>query len=352
LAIANPFYTEEFHGPYELVGLGDFELEEGGVIPDLELAISTHGELNAARDNCILVPTWYSGTHEVMNRVYIGPERALDPSRWFIVVANQIGNGLSTSPHTVDGPHAGPAFPKVRIGDDVRAQERLLRERFGVEELALVVGGSMGAQQTWEWAVRYPDRVRRAAPIAGTAQNTHHDLLYTQTLMDAITSDPGFREGRYASSAEVAAGLRYHGRIAAVMGWSTEWYKQELWRRTGDFETFEDFTRDFTHGYHEVLDPNSLLAMAWKWQRADVARNTGGDLAAALGRIEAVVYAMPISEDMFFPPRDVEAEVALVPRGELRVIDSLDGHMGLIATDPGYLPQVEANLRELLAREA
>ena len=352
MAIENPFYTEELHGPYELVGLGDFELEEGGVIPGLEIAVSTHGELNAARDNCILVPTWYSGTHQIMEQVYIGPGRALDPADWFIVVANQIGNGLSSSPHNVTGPHAGPAFPKVRIADDVRAQERLLRERFGVEELALVVGGSMGAQQTWEWAVRYPDRVRRAAPIAGTAQNTQHDFLYTQTLMDALMADPGWQGGAYASHLDVAEGLRMHGRIAAVMGWSTEWYKQELWRRTGEFETFEDFTRDFTHGYHEVLDPNSLLTMGWKWQRADVALNTGGDLAAALGRIEAIVYAMPISEDMFFPPRDVEAEVALVPNGELRVIDSLDGHMGLIATDPGYLPQVEANLRELLAREA
>ncbi|MFM7552880.1 MAG: alpha/beta fold hydrolase [Actinomycetota bacterium] len=352
MAIDNPFYTAELHGPYELVGLGDFELEEGGVIPGLEIAVSTHGTLNAARDNCILVPTWYSGTHQIMEQVYIGPGRALDPADWFIVVANQIGNGLSSSPHNVTGPHAGPAFPRVRIGDDVRAQERLLRERFRVEELALVVGGSMGAQQTWEWAVRYPDRVRRAAPIAGTAQNTHHDFLYTQTLMDALTADPGWQGGAYASHLDVAEGLRMHGRIAAVMGWSTEWYKQELWRRTGEFPTFEDFTREFTHGYHEVLDPNSLLTMGWKWQHADAARSTGGDLAAALGRIEAVVYAMPISEDMFFPPRDVAAEVALVPKGELRVIESLDGHMGLIATDPGYLPQVEANLRELLAREA
>jgi homoserine O-acetyltransferase len=346
-----PFYTEEFHGPFTLHGLGDFELEEGDVLPNLQLAVSTQGELNAARDNCILVPTWYSGTHQIMEQVYIGPDRVLNPDEYFIVCVNQIGNGLSSSPHNVDGAHAGPNFPKVRIGDDVRAQEQMLREVFGIEELALVVGGSMGAQQTWEWAVRFPDKVKRAAPIAGTARNTHHDFLYTQSLMDAITADPGWNAGNYGSLDEVAAGLRLHGRLAGVMGWSTEWYKQECWRRTGDFPTFEDFTRDFTHGYHEVLDPNSLLAMGWKWQRADVARNTGGDLAAALGRITAPVYAMPISEDMFFPPRDVEHEIAMVPNGELRVIDSIDGHMGLIATDPGYLPQVEANLAELLALE-
>jgi homoserine O-acetyltransferase len=346
-----PFYTEEFHGAFTLHGLGDFALEEGGFLPDLQLAVSTHGTLNAARDNCILVPTWYSGTHQIMEQVYIGTDRVLNPDEYFIVVVNQIGNGLSSSPHNVTGSHAGPNFPKVTIGDDVRAQEQLLREVFGVEQLALVVGGSMGAQQTWEWAVRFPDKVLRAAPIAGTARNTHHDFLYTQSLMDAITADPGWNAGTYGSPDEVAAGLRLHGRLAGVMGWSTEWYKQECWRRVGDFPTFDDFTREFTHGYHEVLDPNSLLAMGWKWQHADVGRNAGGSLGAALGRIKAKVYAMPISEDMFFPPRDIADEIALVPDGEMRVITSIDGHMGLIATDPGYLPQIELHLRELLAQE-
>ena len=349
MAIENPFYTPEVHGPYELCSLGDFALDEGGVLPDLKLAYTTVGTLNEARDNAILIPTWYSGTHEVMQRVYVGPERVLDPNRYFIIIVNQIGNGLSSSPHNVEGAHAGPNFPKVRISDDVRAQERLVRESFGIETLALVVGGSMGAQQVWEWAVRFPKMVLRAAPIAGTAQNTPHDFLYTQNLIDAITHDPGWNNGAYASPSEVVTGLRLHGRFAAVLGWSTEWFKQEHWRRTGDFATLEDFQREFTEGYHEPLDPNSLLSMAWKWQRSDVARNTDGDLQAALGRITATVFAMPISEDMFFPPRDVAYEIAMVPHGELRVIESIDGHMGLMATDPGYLPQVEANLRELLS---
>ena len=348
MALVNPFYTPEIHGPYESYTIGDFELEEGGLLPDLQLAYSVSGTLNAARDNAILVPTWYSGTHEIMNSVYVGPEHALDPRKYMVIVINQIGNGLSTSPHNVTGDHAMANFPKIRIGDDVRAQEQLLREVFGIDELALVVGGSMGAQQVWEWAVRYPEKVRRAAPIAGTAQNTPHDFLYTQNLIDAITHDPGWRGGDYASPKDVASGLRLHGRFAAVMSWSTEWFKQEHWRRAGDFTTLEQFQREFTEAYHEPLDPNSLLTMAWKWQHADVARNTNGDLAAALGRIQAKVFAMPISEDMFFPPRDVEHDLRMVPNGELRVIESVDGHMGLLATDPGYMPQVDAHLRDLL----
>ena len=187
----NLYYGQEGHGPYELIGIGNLELEEGGNIPDCQLAVATHGTLNAAKDNAILVPTWYSGTSKIMEQVYIGNGRALDPAKYFIIVVNQIGNGLSTSPHNSGGAQAGPTFPKVRIGDDVRAQHKLLTEKYGLKSLALVVGGSMGAQQTYEWAVRHPDFVKRAAPIAGTAKNTEHDFVFTETLSEAITSDRG-----------------------------------------------------------------------------------------------------------------------------------------------------------------
>src|SRR3984893_12406372 len=170
--IDNSYYSQEVHGPYELHDIGDLELEEGGTIRGCTLAYATFGTLDAARDNDILISTWYSGTNKIMEQVYIGNGRALDPAKYFIIVVNQIGNGLSTSPNNSGGAQAGAAFPKVRIGDDVRAQHKLLTEKYGLKSLALVVGGSMGAQQTYEWAVRYPDFVKRAAPIAGTAKNT------------------------------------------------------------------------------------------------------------------------------------------------------------------------------------
>ena len=188
--------------------------------------MATHGTLNAAKDNAILVPTWFSGTSKIVEQVYIGNGRALDPAKYFIVVVNQIGNGLSTSPHNSGGAQAGPMFPKVRIGDDVRAQHELLTVKYGLKSLALVVGGSMGAQQTYEWAVRYPDFVKRAAPIAGTAKNTEHDFVRTETLSEAITSDPGFNGGKYSSPIDVAAGLHRHAKLWTVMGWSTEFFRE------------------------------------------------------------------------------------------------------------------------------
>ena len=345
----NPFYTAEVQGPYEMISIGRLELEEGGVIENCELAVATRGELNEARDNAILLPTWFTGTHQAWIDTYIGEDHALDPSKYFIIVVNQIGNGLSTSPHTTDDESiAMSRFPFVTIGDDVVAQERLLREHFGITELFAVVGASMGAQQTYEWAVRFPDRVHRAAPIAGTAQNTPHDYLFTQVLNDAVTSDPGFNGGEYASHLDVTEGLKRHARVWAIMGLSTEWWKTEAWRGL-EFTSRDQTVEEFLEPTFAALDPNSLLVMGRKWQHGDVAKHTGGDLAAALGRIRAKVSVMPISEDMFFPVRDCAAEAELIPDGQLRVIEDVAGHFALFGFVPEYMAQVDEYLSELFA---
>ena len=345
--IDNSYYTQGVHGPYEVHSIGDLNLEEGETLTDCRLAVSTHGTLNAAKDNAILVPTWYSGTSKMMGDVYVGPGHALDPSKYFIVIINQIGNGLSSSPHNTAGAQSMAGFPKIRISDDVKAQRKLLTELFGITKLALVVGGSMGAQQTYEWAVRYPDMVQRAAPIAGTAQNTLHDKLFADTLIEAITSDPGFQNGAYGSSADVLAGLTRHAKIWGVMGWSTEFYAQNRHEQLG-FASLDAFISNFMVQYFRVMDPNALLTMAWKWQRGDVARNTGGNLAAALGRIKAKTFVMPIDADMFFPPIDCERECRMITGAEFRPITSIDGHLALFGADPAFMPQVDRHLRELL----
>jgi homoserine O-acetyltransferase len=140
-------------------------LEEGGTIRNCQLAYATFGTLNAAKDNAILVPTWYSGTNKIIEQVFVGSGHALDPDKYFIIIVNQIGGGLSTSPHNTPPPAGMANFPRVRIGDDVRAQHKLITEKFDLNNLALVVGGSMGAQQTYEWAVCYPDiSVQRRSP--------------------------------------------------------------------------------------------------------------------------------------------------------------------------------------------
>lgn len=346
--VVNEYYSQDNHGPYELYNLGDLVLESGGTIRNCQLAYTTFGQLNVAKDNAILLTTWYSGTSKIMEQVYVGQGRAIDPDNYFVIIINQIGNGLSTSPHNTAAPFGMSAFPDVSIGDDVRAQHKLLTDKYGLDSLALVVGGSMGAQQVWEWAVRYPDMVKRAAPIAGTAKNTPHDFIYTKTLNEAIMSDPAWCNGWYTKPHAVHCGLRRHADLWSVMGYSTEMYKQELWRELG-FSSVDDFCVGFTQGYFLPMDPNNLLCMAWKWQRGDVSRITDGDLEAALGRVTAKVFVMPISTDMFFPPRDCEDHQKMVTASELRVIESDWGHLGLFGMDPNYAEQIDLHLNELLA---
>jgi homoserine O-acetyltransferase/O-succinyltransferase len=272
------------------------------------------------KSNAILVPTWYSGTSKIIEQVYVGQGRALDPEKYFIIIVNQIGNGLSSSPHNTPPPGGMASFPRVRIGDDVRAQHKLLTDTFGIDSLALVVGGSMGAQQTYEWAVRYPAMVKRAAPIAGTARNTTHDFLFAETLCDAITSDPAWNGGFYAASSDVHRGLARHAKMWAVMGWSTEFYQQGRPAVLG-FSSLDDFIVNFMAGYFAPMDPNDLLCM-------------------------------PIGSDMFFPPADCAAEQAMIPGSEFRPIRSIDGHLALFGADPEATAQIDRHLKELLERPA
>lgn len=346
--IDNAFYSQEIHGPYQTATIGDLNLQAGGTLPDCMLAYATFGTLSAAKDNAILVTTWFSGTSKIIEQAYIGPGRALDPGKYCIIVVNQLGSGLSISPHNAPDPHGGANFPKLRIADDVTAQHCLLTGILGIGQLQLVFGGSMGAEQTYEWAVRFPDMVKRAAPMAGTARTTAHTALFAQTLIEAITSDPGWQNGHYDKVAAVEAGLRRHARLWGVMGASPAMYTKELWRGLG-FSSTEEFLAGLLDASFLPHDPNALMTQARKWQHADVSLAYGGDLAAALGRIKARTVVMPISTDMFFTVADCAAEQSLIPASALRVLESDWGHIAVMGMDPGFLGQVDTVLKELLA---
>jgi homoserine O-acetyltransferase/O-succinyltransferase len=102
--LSSEYYSQELHGPYQLFDLGDFGLEDGGKIRSCKLAYATFGQLTSQKDNAILILTWYSGTSKIMEQAYIGPGRAIDPDKYFIIIANQIGNGLSSSPPNTSAP--------------------------------------------------------------------------------------------------------------------------------------------------------------------------------------------------------------------------------------------------------
>ena len=347
IVIDNPYYGPEGHGPYELVDIGDLDLEEGGTLRRCKLAVATFGKLDAQKINAILVPTWYSGTSKIIEQVFVGEGRALDPARYFIIVCNQIGSGLSTSPHNSDDP-AQRDSRKVRIGDDVRAQHRLVTKIFGLSSLALVVGGSMGAQQTYEWAVRYPDMVRRAAPIAGTARNTEHDFIFAETLNEAMTSDPGLQRRRYTASSDVADGLRRQAKLWTVMGWSTDFFREGRHRALGfaDMKTFVDeFMCPLLRADGPERSAVDGLEVAARRRQPDDGRRP----ARGAGPDQGEDLRHAGDHDMFFPPSDCQAEWRLIPDAEFRPIQSIDGHLALFGADPAAIAQIDQHLMDLLA---
>ena len=207
----------------------------------------------------------------------------------------------------------------------------------------------MGAQQTWEWAARYPDVVARAAPIAGTAKETPHNRLLVETFIDAITADPGFDDGWYAPGA--ASRPARPCQVFAASGFTPALFNASGWRGLG-FATPEDFVTGFVANHFLPQDPNNLILLARKWRDGDVSRRAGGDLKTALGRVKAKTAVVAIDEDSFFPLPDIAAEQALTPNSTLKRISSDWGHLALFGADPGFNAAIDAILGELLATPA
>lgn len=340
------YYTAAVQGPHQHFELGSFVLDSGDTLPNARLAYRTHGSLNAARDNAVLVPHMYSGTSASMEGL-IGEGRALDPSRYFIILPDQLGSGLSSSPSNTPAPFDRGRFPSVTIADDVRAQHRLVTEQFELTSLHAVVGWSMGGLQTYEWAVRYPETVQRAAVFAATAKTPAHNKLFVDLLSELLRSDPAFDGGLYTDSDDVHLGLSRHAMAFTMMSTSYRFFREEVWRQVG-FSSVEEYAQGFVRGYFQPMDPNNLLCQAAKWRDADVSRQTGGDLNAALGRISAKFFAFPFSGDLFFPAEDHQTDVALIPDARLRVIDSPAGHFTMFGLRPEDVAAIDDALAEVL----
>jgi homoserine O-acetyltransferase len=333
---------------YDTYSLGDFTLSGGATLPDARIAYKTYGRLSDTRDNAIVYPTWYSGRHWE-NEWLIGDGMALDPGRYFIIVPNMLGNGLSSSPSNTPPPYDRARFPEVRVQDNVRAQHRLVTEHFGIEALVAVCGWSMGAGQTYQWAVSFPEMVPRILPFCGSARTSPHNRVFLEGVKAALTADATFREGWYDTPP--TRGLRAASRVYAGWGFSQAFYLQECWREIG-YTTLEDFLVRFWEGFFlDERDANNLLTMLWTWQHGDIGATEGfdGSLERALASIRARAIVMPAEKDLYFPPEDNAYEVEHMPNAELRVIPGVWGHFaggGANPTDTAFIDQA---LKELLA---
>jgi homoserine O-acetyltransferase len=333
---------------YEVYNLGDVKLQRGATLRDCKLAYKTFGTLSPRKDNVILYPTWYSGQH-YDNEWLVGDGRALDPNKFFIIIPNMFGNGLSSSPSNTPEPYNGPRFPQVTACDNVRAQHRLVTEKFEIEHIRLVTGWSMGALQTFHWAALYPDMMDLIAPFCGSAKCSRHNFVFLEGVKAALTADAAWKEGWYTEKPQ--RGLRAAARVYAGWGFSQAFYRQKLDIEALGYSSLEDFLVAFWEGFFLPKDPNNLLTMLWTWQNGDISDNElyNGDFKVALSAIKARAYVMPGQTDLYFPPEDSEFEVAHMPNANLVPVPSIWGHFaGGPGTNPKDVDFIDAKLKELL----
>ena len=333
---------------YEIFDLGDVALQSGLTLRNAALAYKTYGTLNPQRDNAIVFPTFFSSQHTA-NEPMIGPGMALDPDRYFIIVPNLFGNGLSSSPSNTPPPYDRARFPAMTYHDNIRCQQRLVTEGFGIQRLALVCGFSMGAQQTFHWGAMYPDMVERIAPWCGSARTSPHNFVFLEGVKAALCADEAWRGGWYERPP--TKGLRAMARVYAGWAPSADFYRERVYLDIG-FSSLEDYIITAWEGRYLQLDANDILAMVSTWQHGDISDNPlyEGDFEKALGAIQAKALVMPSRTDQYFPPEDNANEVSHMPNAELRVIPSIWGHL---AGGPGRNPEdtgfIDAALKELLA---
>ena len=172
----------------------NFKTESGTVLPEARIVYGTYGKLNAKGDNAILLPSHYMAEMHGYGWL-IGPGKALDPNKLFLVTSELFGNGRSSSPSNTPEPFHGPRFPVTTIRDNVAAVHRMLTEQLHVQHLRAVIGFSMGAQQAFQWAVSYPGYLDGIVATSGTAKTYGHGIVRLEGQIAALTADAAFEGG-------------------------------------------------------------------------------------------------------------------------------------------------------------
>lgn len=332
----------------EVFELGDVTLQSGQVLENAQLAYKTYGRLNAARDNVIILPTFYTGTH-ARNECYLSSLPALDAERYFIISINLFGNGLSSSPSNTPPPLDGPRFPRITLFDNVACQHRLLREKFDVQRIALVAGWSMAGCQSYQWAAQYPHMVDAIMPFCASARTSPHNIVFLEGVKAALQADSAFKGGDYTSPPQV--GLKAFARVYAGWAYSQAFYRDGNYRELG-FDSFEDLLVDWERD-HLDWDANNLLAKLWTWQHGDISANDQyhGHFENALAAIRARAILIPCTTDLYFPPQDNVLEARHMRNAQLRPYTSPWGHC--VATpgrNRGFMDFLNTCATELLHR--
>jgi homoserine O-acetyltransferase len=336
------------HQDYQLFDAGDVVLQSGRTFRRMKLAYKTYGTLNAARSNVIVYPTSYGAQH-FDTQFMVQPGAALDPEKYFIVIPNLFGNGLSSSPSNTPWPDQGDRYPQVTMFDAVHVQRRMLAELWNIDSVALVYGWSMGGMQAYHWAALFPEMVERIAVVCGAARCAPHNQVFIEGVASALTADPAWRDGIFTE--KPLRGFRAMGRLYAGWAMSQTFYREEVWRQLGA-SSLEDYLVSFWEWNFARRDPSDLLAQFWTWKHGDISANGryDGDLPKALSGIQARTLLMPGDHDLYFQVADNELEMAHLRDAELAPIPSIWGHRaGHPLNQPEDRAFIDAHVKMLLA---
>jgi homoserine O-acetyltransferase len=327
--------------------IANFRTESGEVLPQARIVYGTYGHLNTDRSNAVLLPSHYMANFHGYDWL-IGPERALDPTKLFLVATELFGSGGSSSPSNTPEPFHGPRFPLMTIRDNVRVVHQLLVEELKVTHLKAVIGFSMGAQQAFQWAVSYPDFADRIVANSGTAKTYPHGIVRLEGQIAALTADPAFQGGDYMAPPRV--GLEAFGMVWAGWLYSQEWWRRELWRTNSPpGTTFDQVMNNFRKRFS--ADANDYVLQARTWERHDVGTTPGfgGDVERGLRSIKVPLLYMPSETDLYFPIADARYEAPFIPQCELMPIPSLWGHTAGAASNPVDAKFLNQNIARFLS---
>ena len=328
---------------YEKYELGTVSLLSGEKLDSAFLIYKTYGKLNKNKDNVVVLPTFYTGSHQ-RNEGFFGIGRAIDPEKHFVVSINMFGNGFSSSPSNTPAPQDGPRFPHISLWDNIACQYKLLTEHLGIDRIALVTGWSMAGCQAYQWAAQYPDFVDAILPFCASAKTSTHNYVFLEGVRAALCADQNWNNGDYDSPP--VNGLKAFARVYAGWAFSQTFYRDSLFQEIG-YETMEDLLIDWENDHVENWDANNLLAKLATWQASDISVGPlyNGNFKMALKSIRAKTILMPCTQDLYFPPEDNAIEASYILNAELRPFDSPFGHC---AANPGNDSDFEISLERAI----
>ncbi len=355
--------TAHFDEPIELVC--------GQTLPHFDLIYETYGKLNAKRDNALLFCHALSGDHHAAGYHsmedrkpgwwdgYIGPGKAFDTRRYFVVCPNNLGGCKgSTGPNTINpktGKFYGPDFPLFTVKDWVNSQKQLM-DSIGINQWAAVVGGSLGGMQVLQWAIDYPDKLRHALVIAAAPRLSAQNIGFNEVARQAILSDPEFHGGHYYEHNVVPRrGLMLARMLGHITYLSDDAMRAQFGRdlQTGrlsyDFDVqfqVESYLRHQGSSFVERFDANTYLLMTKALDYFDPAADFEGGLAEALSQTVAKFLVISFTSDWrFAPSRSTEIVKALTDaqrQVSYAEVESSEGHDAFLLPNSYYTDVLNA----------